>query len=152
MPKTVSDQNVRLQHFLQMQFFEFKPTFGSADLNPDYEEVEDGFSCRPEHWKTSKFVGNIVFIKEEKCFNSFKFGSSQFCCNHFCCCEFYVTILRLVTQCWKLHTHWFKFYPFLFYVKISLFATSLFTNLNKRWTELLFCGKTIWLHVAEFLA
>ena len=47
------------------QSSELRSAFGIADLNADYEEVEDSFSYRPEHSKTTNFVGNETLIKKK---------------------------------------------------------------------------------------
>ena len=84
------------------QSLEFRSTFGSADLNVDYKEVEDGFSCRLEHWETTNFVVIIIFKKEEKLLNSFKFAFALFQVRQICfnsilfCNKFFVTITGLV--------------------------------------------------------
>ena len=58
-----TEENINLWNMckiIYIQSSEFSPTFGNGNLNADYEEVLDGFSCRPEHWRTTHFVGNIT--------------------------------------------------------------------------------------------
>lgn len=43
---------------------EFRSVSDSTDRNAYYDEVGDGLSCQPEHWKTTNFVGNIIVIKD----------------------------------------------------------------------------------------
>lgn len=90
-----------------------------VNLNANFDEVQNAFSCQPEHWKITDFIDRVILIKEEKLFDSFKFTCFQFCFNAFfnCC----LTTSRLVTQYTRLNRNYaenykdlFKFCSFLF--------------------------------------
>lgn len=69
------------------------------------------FSCRPEHWKTTKFADNKTLIKAEKYFHSFNVVHLNFV-SIFCCYKFHMTTLRWVTHCCHLNhnfKHLFRF-------------------------------------------
>ena len=76
----------------EFQPSEFRSAFSSDNLNGDYEEAKNGYSCRPEHWKTVNFVDNKYLIKEEKFIHSSNLVHLYFVSNFFCCCyKFRVT-------------------------------------------------------------
>ena len=74
------------------QSSEFSSAFGSVELNVDDEEIEDGFSCRPEHFRNFRPQVSSATKKEKKSFKVlhvllFSFASILF-----------QTISRLVTH------------------------------------------------------
>ena len=127
------------------QFSQFRVPFRCNELNADHEEVENDFPCRPEYWKTTNFMGNIILIIDKKHCNSFKLAT--FCLNPFCY-MFYVSILRLVTYYVPVNSKYGGNYLFKIFVWIIFFSFFFLFIEKISWKEL---SLLIWTKVVDVL-